>query len=54
MEDPTKRVDLVQFLVSGIRGLYVPFVGGFVRLIAPEDLPQAVAALKRGQKAWLN
>jgi hypothetical protein len=53
MDEP-ERTDLVHFPVIGIKGLYVPFVGGFIRLIAPEDLPQARQALERGRKAWLN
>lgn len=54
--DPDKlrmRSDLVHFVVNGINGLYVP-MAPFVRLIAPEDLPQAQDALNRGRKAWLN
>lgn len=55
-QDPRGRTDLVQFPVTRIRYLYVPvaYDGGFVRLIAPEDLPQARQALERGRKAWLN
>ena len=52
--EKTETERLIHFTVTNIRGLYVPFVGGFIRLIAPEDLPRAQYALAYGRKAWLN
>jgi hypothetical protein len=46
----------VEFLVDGIRGLYVPFVGGIMRLIpnTPAAIASAQKSLRWSRASWLN
>lgn len=48
--------DTIGFVVSDIKGLYVPFVGAIQRLIpnTPEAVASAQQSLYWSRAAWLN
>lgn len=56
MPDDVKAPEFIPFQVSGIKGLYIPFVGGFLRIIpnTPEAIASAQYSLRQAQASWLN
>lgn len=53
-DDTSKPTRWVPIEMTGIKGLYVPLMGGFVRFVEPADVPAARMALEQARKAWLN